>query len=37
MAVIAAITYGTTNLLAPAGLHIPMVLVLGVLDPASTD
>jgi len=37
MAVIAAIAYGTTNLLAPAGLHIPMVLVLGVLDPASTD
>lgn len=31
MAVIATIAYGATDLLAPAGLGVPMVLVLGVL------
>jgi predicted PurR-regulated permease PerM len=31
MAAIAIATYWTTNLLAPAGLHIPMVFVLGFL------
>ena len=36
MAVIAVIAYEATNLLAPAGLHIPMVLVLGVLTGAAS-
>lgn len=31
MAVIATVTYWWTNLVAPSGLHIPMVLVLGFL------
>jgi predicted PurR-regulated permease PerM len=31
MAVIAAVAYQATNFLAPAGLHVPMVLVLAVL------
>ena len=36
MAVIAVIAYEATNLLAPAGLHIPMVLALGVLTGAAS-
>lgn len=31
MAVVATVTYGVTNLVAPAGLRVPMVFTLGVL------